>query len=201
MTTALAISLAYLVGCIPFSFLVARLAADADIRQLGDENVGAANVFRHVGLVPGIAALAGDVGKGALAVIAAQALGAGWLLVLFVGVAVLAGHNWPATLHFRGGRGASATAGVLLVLAPGGMLISFALAALLLFATRNMLWCTLGLFTPVPFLCWFLGAPASVAAYAAALPALVGLTHALTVRRLSDAARKEAAVFWVAVER
>ena len=201
MTTALAIALAYVVGCLPFSFLMARLAADTDIRRIGDENVGAANVFRHAGLIAGIAALVGDVGKGALAVIAAQSLGAGWLLVLFTGLAVLAGHNWPVTLRFRGGRGASATTGVLLVLAPGGMLISLGLAALLLFATRKMIWCSLGLFAPAPLFCWLLGGSFSLVAYAVALPALVGLTHALTTRRLPEAAKREAGMFWVAAQR
>src|SRR5688572_32570426 len=56
--------LAYLIGSIPFSYLVVRLVAGADIRQHGSRNVGATNVARNFGKVPGIVALLLDLAKG-----------------------------------------------------------------------------------------------------------------------------------------
>ena len=198
MTTALVIALAYALGAVPFSFLAARLVADTDIRKVGDENVGAANVFRHAGLVAGIAALAGDVGKGVLVVVAARWFGAGWLLVMLAGAAVVMGHNRTPMLRFRGGRGASPTAGVLFVLAPGGVVIAAGLTVAVFLATRSMTWSGFSLFAPVPLACWLLGAPLSLVGYTAALPCLVGLTHAVSVRHLPEGARRETGMLWVA---
>src|SRR5690349_14015789 len=113
---------AYLLGSIPFSFLVVKLFTGADIRQVGSRNVGATNVARSFGKLPGIIALALDIAKGWAAVAVAQwitarpdwplgAIGkasplhsrAFWVTLAAV-IAVLA-HMFPVWLRFHGGKG------------------------------------------------------------------------------------------------
>src|SRR5438874_2198413 len=72
MLAATLVVAAYLLGSIPFSFLVVRIVAGADIRQHGSRNVGATNVARSFGKLPGVVALLLDVAKGWAAVEAAK---------------------------------------------------------------------------------------------------------------------------------
>lgn len=123
----------YLIGSIPFSYLVVRLVAGEDIRKHGSRNVGATNVARTVGRVPGIVALLLDIAKGYAAIEFARWITsrADWpLLVSTTGsplhsrefwvalgglVAVLA-HMFPVWLRFHGGKGVATAAGVFLAL-------------------------------------------------------------------------------------
>ncbi|MFA4885214.1 MAG: glycerol-3-phosphate 1-O-acyltransferase PlsY [Desulfotomaculaceae bacterium] len=121
---------AYLIGSIPFSFLVGRWWKGIDIRRCGSGNVGTTNVWRTAGPAAGIIALAGDLGKGALAVLLAKHFGASWLVTLS-GAAVLAGHSWPIFLGFRGGKLIATAAGV------------FAAVSLPVLACTAVIWFTL----------------------------------------------------------
>ncbi|MBN1556929.1 MAG: glycerol-3-phosphate 1-O-acyltransferase PlsY [Lentisphaerae bacterium] len=128
----LALPAAYLLGAVPFGWLIGR-ARGVDVRRAGSGNIGATNVFRTVGKPWGILAFACDALKGYLAVRAVPALAAAlththppaWLPVACACAAV-AGHNWPVYLRFRGGKGVATSAGALLGLAPllvaGGLL-------------------------------------------------------------------------------
>ena len=75
MTMAVALAVAYLLGSVPFSYLVARFFGVPDVREVGSGNVGATNVMRSAGRPAGILAFAFDASKGALAALAAQRLG------------------------------------------------------------------------------------------------------------------------------
>lgn len=100
----------YLVGSLPWSYLVARLKR-IDIRQHGSGNVGATNVTRVVGAGYGALALIGDVGKGIFAAWLTNFLSVPlWLS----GLAVV-GHNWSIWLQFTGGKGVATTLGLLFV--------------------------------------------------------------------------------------
>ena len=199
MTVALSVVAAYLLGSIPCAYLIGRLNG-VDIRAVGDHNVGAFNVFRHVGLRAGIGALASDIGKGALAVVVTQALSRDIVVTFLAGGAAVAGHNWPVFLHFRGGRGVATATGVLLVLLPREMSISLVLAITSLLLTRNSIYLGATLFIPTPLLSWLFGEPPALLAYSAALPCIVGLTHWLRVRTLPPEGQKEAESFWIAPE-
>ena len=118
MTPALLISSAYLLGAVPFSYLVVRALRGIDIRAVGSGNAGATNVLRCVGPMPALAALALDVGKGALPVWAALALEQSTAVVATTAVAAVLGHLFPVYLRFRGGKGMATAAGVLALLAP-----------------------------------------------------------------------------------
>jgi acyl phosphate:glycerol-3-phosphate acyltransferase len=134
---ALTILAAYLMGAIPNGLLLARLKG-IDLQQMGSGNIGATNVFRCVGKAWGIAAFILDALKGFVpAFFFPQLMEAapGWL-GLACGAAAVAGHNWPVWLKFKGGKGVSTSAGMLLGLAPAAVGIGFAAFALTLLITR-----------------------------------------------------------------
>jgi glycerol-3-phosphate acyltransferase PlsY len=110
---------AYLVGAIPFSWLVVRLKTGQDIRQVGSGNVGATNAMRAAGRAAGAVALLLDVGKGVAAVLVARGLGAPPLVVSCVATLAVLGHMYPIWLGFHGGgKGVATAAGALGALAP-----------------------------------------------------------------------------------
>jgi len=128
---------AYLMGAIPNGLLLARLKG-IDLQKMGSGNIGATNVFRCVGKGWGIAAFILDALKGFIpAFVFPQLMDSapGWL-GLACGVTAVAGHNWPVWLKFKGGKGVSTSAGMLLGIAPAAVGIGFAAFALTLLITR-----------------------------------------------------------------
>lgn len=107
----------YLIGSIPVSYLVARYWKGIDIREHGSGNVGTTNVWRNAGPVAGVTALAGDLGKGVMAVLLARHFGDP-LLESLAGMAALAGHSWPVFLGFRGGKLVATGVGVIAAISP-----------------------------------------------------------------------------------
>lgn len=107
----------YLIGSIPFSYIVALLWAGVDIRKSGSGNVGMTNVWRNAGPAAGITALVLDLGKGMLAVWLARQFGSD-LIVALSGIAVLAGHSWPVFLGFKGGKLVATGMGVITAISP-----------------------------------------------------------------------------------
>ena len=111
MQTALTVLGAYLLGSVSFAIVVSRLAGLPDPRTYGSKNPGATNVLRTGRRLVAALTLAGDAGKGWLAV---------WLALLFApqaaayaAVAVFAGHLFPVFHRFQGGKGVATAAGVL----------------------------------------------------------------------------------------
>ncbi len=181
----LIVVLGYLLGSIPTAYIAGRFVKGVDIRQIGDGNMGAANAFRQLGAKVGVAVGIIDAGKGALAILIAQAASLPLVVVLLTGTAVVVGHNWPVFIGFRGGRGEATTIGVLLTLITQPMLIVGGVAISAIFFNRRVI---LGqgpfLFIPLPLVCWWLGVPGMLTAYGIALPCLVGFTHFLRTRHM-----------------
>ncbi|MBI4302462.1 MAG: glycerol-3-phosphate acyltransferase [Chloroflexi bacterium] len=190
--TLLVAMLGYLLGSLPWAYIAGRLLKGIDIREVGDRNMGAANVYREVGHKAGIAVLLGDTGKGTVSILIAQVAMLPLPGVLLSGLAAVMGHNWPAFLGFRGGRGAATTLGVLLALIPQAVLLLVALAAVPFLLTRNIILASAILFAPLSLVAWWTGASSILVAYSIALPCLVGATHFLTTRHLPDDVRKKA---------
>jgi glycerol-3-phosphate acyltransferase PlsY len=109
-----ALILSYLIGSIPFSQIVGRLAKGIDLRKVGSRNVGGNNLIAQAGVGWGLIGGGLDVAKGAAAMWFTQGLGVPYPLSLLAGLFVLAGHNWSPWLGFRGGKGIAAGFGVLL---------------------------------------------------------------------------------------
>jgi glycerol-3-phosphate acyltransferase PlsY len=124
----IAIIIAYLIGAIPTGYIFARAMKGIDIRQHGSGNVGATNVVRTVGMIPGIIVLILDLLKGVIAVVvlpvflfkfSPDAVESGMLIRILLGAAAISGHVWPCFLKFKGGKGVATTAGVMIGLSPG----------------------------------------------------------------------------------
>lgn len=109
--------LAYLLGSIPFGYIVARVFFGIDIRRHGSGNIGFSNILRTLGWKPAVVVFLGDGLKGVVAVVIAG-LSGNATLALAAGVAAIAGHNWPVFLGFNGGRGVTTSLGVLVGLMP-----------------------------------------------------------------------------------
>ncbi len=178
MVELAAIFLAYILGSIPWGYIVGRLARGIDIRDVGDGNTGAANVFREVGPKAGVAVGLADMSKGMAAVLVAQQASAG-LTPLVAGVAAVLGHAWPVFAQFRGGRGAATALGVLLSLMPQEVILLSAVAAVPGLLARSPTLALGLLFSPLPLLAWWLDRGGTLVAYSVALPMLVGAKHFL----------------------
>ncbi len=176
----------YLLGSIPTAYVAGRLFKGVDIRRVGDGNIGAANTFRQLGAKVGVTVGIIDAGKGALAILIAQAASLPQVAVLATGAVTVIGHNWPVFIGFRGGRGESTTIGVLLSVITQPMLIVAGPALLALFIKRNVILTSAFLFIPLPLVCWWLGVPGMLVAYSIGLPCLVGFTHFIRTRRVVD---------------
>jgi glycerol-3-phosphate acyltransferase PlsY len=172
----------YILGALPTAYLAGRFLKGKDIRQMGDENAGAANVYRELGPVAGILVFIIDATKGAVVILIAQATNMSQVVVLFSGAFAVVGHNWPVFLGFRGGRGVSTTIGVLAVLVTVPMLVLALPTILILVLKRNVTPSMAFLFIALPFVDWIFKMPAALIGYGIALPSLVGITHFLRTR-------------------
>jgi glycerol-3-phosphate acyltransferase PlsY len=178
----LVVIIGYVFGSLPTAYLVGHFLKGKDIRQIGDENAGAANVYRELGPAAGILVGVIDAAKGAAAVLIAQAANMSQVVVLFAGAAAVIGHNWPVFLGFRGGRGVSTTIGILLVLVTIPILILALPTILILVLRRNVTPSMAFLFIVLPFVDWWLKVPGALVAYGIALPALTGITTFIRTR-------------------
>jgi len=172
----LIIFLGYLLGAIPTAYLAGRILRGKDIRQIGDENAGAANAYRELDPRAGVAVGVIDAAKGAAVILIAQAANMPQIVILFTGLAAVIGHNWPVFLGFRGGRGVSTTIGVLLVLVTLPMLILALPTLLILIFRKNVTPSMAFLFIALPIVDWWLKVPGVLIVYGIALPALTGIT-------------------------
>jgi glycerol-3-phosphate acyltransferase PlsY len=150
---------AYLVGSVPFGYLIARLRG-VDILHQGSGNIGATNVGRLLGRRLGILVFALDFLKGAVPAAVARAAGGDELGVL-AGLAAFLGHLFPVYLRFRGGKGVATGFGAMAVLVPGPAAVAVLVWLSAVGATRVVSVASLGaaftlaaarlLLTPEPF--------------------------------------------------
>jgi glycerol-3-phosphate acyltransferase PlsY len=111
-------AVAYLLGSVPWGYMLLRWRRGVDIRDYGSGRTGMSNVLRTGGGKVAALVLALDLGKGILAVLLARAVIGTTAGEVATGLAVLAGHNWPVFLQFKGGRGIATGLGGLSVMAP-----------------------------------------------------------------------------------
>lgn len=128
--------LAYFLGSIPFSFIVARLLRGSDVRIEGSGNVGATNVLRAAGASAAVLALLLDMAKGIAPLLLGRLVGASSGTMAVAGVAAVLGHIYPVFLGFRGGKGVATAAGVSFCLAPLVTLIAVAIFGIIVAITR-----------------------------------------------------------------
>jgi glycerol-3-phosphate acyltransferase PlsY len=111
------IAIAYVLGSIPFGYLLVKAFQKKDIREQGSGNIGATNVLRSGAKGLGVATLLLDMAKALVAVLIAKHIAAGnFDIAMAAAVAAVVGHVFPVWLGFRGGKGVASALGVLLAL-------------------------------------------------------------------------------------
>ncbi len=151
---------AYLLGSIPFGLLLSRLFGGGDVRKSGSGNIGATNVARVAGPLPGVLTLLFDLAKGGAAVWLAGRVSnesATWMMI--AALAALLGHCYPIWLKFRGGKGVATAAGSFLVLCAPALLGSVILFLLVAFFWRYVSLASISAAASMPLLIYLLWAP------------------------------------------
>lgn len=185
----------YLLGSIPFGFLIAK-ARGIDIRTVGSGNIGATNVLRFVGKKWGIFVFVCDTLKGLAAVLIArlfcpQVTISCELFCIFAGVACILGHNYTCWLKFKGGKGVATSAGVVFGLFPLPGLIIFLIWLALYYATRYVAIASMLAAIALPISVWALQRvrgnvnPVDLI-FSILVAALVVVRHRTNIKRLLD---------------
>ncbi len=176
---------AYLIGSIPFPYIFGKVFGGVDIREVGSKNMGAMNVYRICGAIPGALCMILEFGKGAGAFFVARAFGVPIWVYLFSGIFCVLGHDFPLFLKFRGGKGAGCAIGYLLSLMPFPTLSSLGVISIPFFITRNASFSSAIGFLLLPLFSWvFLGGDPDFIFYlvsSIAIPIVVGLKQLPTV--------------------
>lgn len=192
-STAIAVSIidilviavaSYALGCISFAYYAVRISTGEDIRELESGTAGARNVARVLGRPAALAVMAGDIGKGALAVWVAKAVATDVQGALLAMTLVVAGHIWPLQLGFRGGKGLATGLGALLVAMPAVALGATALNAILSLVLRSPTAGTLLATAITPILAISLAQGAKAAALLALPVGIILLSHRENISRL-----------------
>lgn len=158
MTLIIVVIVSYLIGSIPFGYLIVRRKVGADIRETGSGGTGATNVSRRAGKAAGVFTLVLDALKGAVAVewarvVAGPSLTAEWI-VAAAAIAVIIGHIFPVWLGFRGGKGVATGVGVFLVLVPIALLCAGVLFVAIVLFTRYVSLGSLVAAAMIPLFIW-----------------------------------------------
>ncbi|HVK85717.1 MAG TPA: glycerol-3-phosphate 1-O-acyltransferase PlsY [Kofleriaceae bacterium] len=182
MTSWLLVMLGFWAGAIPFGVLVAR-GLGVDIRAHGSGNIGATNVTRVMGTVPGAFVLVLDAAKGALPTWLAWHHATDPWIVIATAAAAILGHCFSPFLAFRGGKGVATALGVFLVLAPELVLWSIVVFAIALKLTRVPALGSLAAIATLASLCLLRGEPYT-AALALGTFVLLVYTHRTNLAKL-----------------
>jgi glycerol-3-phosphate acyltransferase PlsY len=137
MIPFLAVAAAFLIGGVPFGYLLVKLKSGKDVRSMGSGNIGATNVLRTSGRIAGVVTLILDICKGAFAVWLAEFLTGGSLLWMSAAaLAVMIGHAYPVFLRFRGGKAVASFIGAFLYLTPAPLIASLLVFVIIVAVTR-----------------------------------------------------------------
>jgi glycerol-3-phosphate acyltransferase PlsY len=131
----LLLTVAYLLGAIPFSVLISKFKG-VDLRTIGSGNFGATNVYRALGLKYALLVFLLDAFKGALPVWYAMTLFPSPIIHILIGFTAIFGHTFSLFLGFKGGKGVATAAGVFAVLSPIPFGVTFLVVIALIFMTR-----------------------------------------------------------------
>ncbi len=189
------VAAAYLLGSIPFGYLIVRLSGGGDVREGGSGGTGATNVTRRAGKAAGIVTLMLDAIKGVAAVVLTR-----WLLTVDFGInwwvaaaalAAIIGHIFPVWLGFRGGKGVATGLGIYLSLSPLAVALAAALFVFIVLATRYVSLGSITAAAAMPVCVWLLslrGGPnqslAPLMAVTIAGSAIIILMHRANIDRL-----------------
>jgi glycerol-3-phosphate acyltransferase PlsY len=190
------VAVAYLLGSIPFGYLIVRARGGGDVRETGSGGTGATNVTRRAGKGAGLLTASLDATKGVIAALAARLLltpdfGVNWWVAAACVAAVL-GHVFPVWLKFRGGKGVATGLGVFLSLTPAAVVLAALVFVAVVWATRYVSLGSITATATLPLFVWLLSrwgdantvARAPVMAVATIGGALIIFMHRANIGRL-----------------
>ena len=199
-STLIIVVSSYLLGSIPFGYLLVRIFRGEDVRQTGSGNIGATNVARTGSKGLAIATLLLDALKGYVAVAhvfffarhhANQFLNSGptlvYTLAALAGFCAIVGHMYPVWLRFKGGKGVATAVGAFLGIAPTGILVVLALFVAIVVVTRYVSLGSIVAAAAFPFAAWWLNPSTRSIAVLGLLSAsslLIIIRHKDNIRRL-----------------
>lgn len=188
MMPLLALAIAYLLGSIPFGYLLVKWKTGTDVRVKGSGNIGATNVLRTTGPTVGIATLLLDIAKGYAAVwIAARFSQESPLWMSAAALAVMAGHAFPVFLRFRGGKAVASFIGAFLRLTPLAMVAILVVFVAVVAWTRYISLGSIVAAGTFPLAVWLLlQPPLSVVFASIAATTFIIYRHRDNIRRLHE---------------
>jgi len=194
--------IAYLIGSIPTAYIFGRLLKGIDIRQYGSGNIGATNVFRVIGRLPGILVLFIDMMKGFVCatyvanlfmyispVIRPQ------LYSVFAGLAAIAGHNWTLFLRFRGGKGVATSAGVVIGLIPKIFWLGFLVWCIMFSVTGFISLASIVASVSIPLFTLVFGESTEIVIFMSILCLVIVYKHRPNIKRLQKGEEKRISLF------
>jgi glycerol-3-phosphate acyltransferase PlsY len=186
MMPLIALVAAYLVGGIPFGYLLVRWKTGDDVREKGSGNIGATNVLRTTGRAVAVATLVLDIAKGVFAVWVADRLSGGSpLWMSLAALAVMAGHAFPVFLKFQGGKAVASFIGAFLYLTPIPMIAALLVFVIVVAATRQISMGSIVAAGSLPLAAWLIEhAPVIVIFAALVAAAFVIYRHRANIERI-----------------
>ncbi|HLW76210.1 MAG TPA: glycerol-3-phosphate 1-O-acyltransferase PlsY [Bryobacteraceae bacterium] len=195
MNGVIALVAAYLLGGIPFGFLLVKWKTGQDVRASGSGNIGATNVLRTTGRLIAVVTLLLDIAKGFAAVWLASYLTNDETWMSAAALAVMAGHSFPVFLKFKGGKAVASFIGAFLYLTPLPMLAILILFAIVVSVTRTISAASIVCAALFPFGVWMILHPAPPIWIAAAIAgAFIVYRHKANLARLRSGS--ESAFVW-----
>src|SRR5580692_12948297 len=186
MTGLLTVLIAYLIGAIPFGFLLVRLTTGKDVRASGSGNIGATNVLRTTGRAAGVATLLLDIAKGFFSVwLAAKMTNDDPWWTSLAALAVMAGHAFPVFLKFRGGKAVASFIGAFLYLTPIPLLATLVVFVIVVAATGHISMGSIIAAASLPLATWLImHPPAPVVLVSLIAGAFIVVRHRENIQRI-----------------
>lgn len=188
MIPFLVLAAAYLLGSLPFGYLLVRARSGRDVRTLGSGNIGATNVLRTSGRWMGILTLVLDIAKGVVAVwMADRLLNGSQFWMSMTALAVMAGHAFPVFLRFHGGKAVASFIGAFLYLTPYPLLATLVLFLITVIVSRYVSLGSVVAAALFPLAVWLIEHPPVYVVLAAAIAGIfIVWRHRSNLERIRD---------------
>jgi acyl phosphate:glycerol-3-phosphate acyltransferase len=188
MTPLAALIIAYLLGAIPFGYLLVRLTTGRDVRASGSGNIGATNVLRTTGRAAGVATLLLDIAKGYAAVwIAGRLTGGEPIWMSLAALAVMGGHAFPVFLRFKGGKAVASFVGAFLCLTPLALICALIVFLVIVARSRYISLGSICAAATFPLAVWIVQHPQLPVFFASVIAAVfIIVRHRENIRRLHE---------------
>jgi glycerol-3-phosphate acyltransferase PlsY len=175
---------AYLMGSVPFAYLLARRWGAPDLRLVGSGNVGAANVLRASGVTAGLLVALLDISKGAASVLLAERFSTAPSASALAGLAAIVGHIYPVWLRFRGGKGVATACGVFAVLTPAAIPTALGMFIVTVWVTKYVSLGSIVASIALPPLAYAVGSSPAIVTAAGIAAGLIVFRHRSNLARL-----------------